>query len=95
MTAERYSAILSAVLRAEHEQHIAEIEAHAATAGESGDEPARRRLGRVERLRALPLPWTEGRGQRPQTPVKRPRCARYDGSTCANSLVQAPRRGSE
>lgn len=57
MTAERHTAILSAVLRADHEQRIAEIEASAATAGESGDEPARRRyLAHAERLRALPLP---------------------------------------
>lgn len=57
MTTERHLAILSATMRADHDQLIAEIEASAAKAGQAGDESARRRyLDRVERLRALRLP---------------------------------------
>ena len=58
MTTAEYISTLRAMIRAGHEEYVAQIQGWADAAAARGDTVAvRRHLEHVERLEALPKPW--------------------------------------
>lgn len=58
MTTAEYIATLRVLIRADHEEYVAEIRGWADAGAARGDAGAARRyLERVDRLEALPKPW--------------------------------------